>query len=149
MKVNSFTLASIWHRVFAIFIDFIFFSIIFFPATKLVKGVWIMSASDHRWAYGLFITDPLCIIFLIFIILYFILLEGCWGKTLGKWVLKIKIIKEDGGLPGIKASAIRNLLRIVDSLPALNILGIILIITSQKNKRFGDIIANTIVLKGR
>jgi len=26
--------------------------------------VWVMSAGDHRWVNGLFITDPLCLIFL-------------------------------------------------------------------------------------
>ena len=42
---------------------------------------------------------------------------------------------------------IRNMLRLIDGLPAFNIVGIILIITSTKEQRFGDHRANTYVIK--
>jgi len=40
---------------------------------------------------------------------------------------------------------VRNLLRLIDGLPTLNILGIILIISSAEGQRFGDRIAKTFV----
>ncbi|UCE25420.1 MAG: hypothetical protein JSU74_05075, partial [Candidatus Zixiibacteriota bacterium] len=51
-------------RFLALLIDLLVLCIVFFPVTRMVKGVWIMSAGDHLWAYGWLITDPLCIAFL-------------------------------------------------------------------------------------
>ena len=86
--------AGLWPRFLALFIDSLLFCAIFFPVTRLVKGVWLLSAADHLWNYGLFITDPLCITFLVVMFLYFVFLEGMIGVTLGKWIagLRVKLV---------------------------------------------------------
>jgi uncharacterized RDD family membrane protein YckC len=139
--------AGLWSRFLALMIDFFIFCAIFFPVTRIVKGVWVMSASDHRWGRGLFITDPLCIAFLVFMFLYFIFLEGLAGATLGKFIIGLRVIDTNGKKPGLLKSLLRNILRLIDSLPTLNILGIILIIITKENTRFGDMIAKTRVVK--
>jgi len=141
--------AGLWSRFLALMIDFFIFCAIFFPVTRIVKGVWVMSASDHRWGRGLFITDPLCIAFLVFMFLYFIFLEGLAGATLGKFIIGLRVIDTNGKKPGLLKSLLRNILRLIDSLPTLNILGIILIIITKENTRFGDMIAKTRVVKVR
>ena len=105
-----------------------------------------MSNQEHQWSYGWFITDPLCISFLIVIILYFIILEGTIGATIGKKVLGMQIITNDGSKIGLWQAVVRNFLRIVDAFPAFNILGVVLIIKSPENARFGDRIAGTRVI---
>ncbi len=141
--------AGLWSRFLALGVDVLVFCTVFFPVTRLVKGVWLMTPADHRWAYGWFITDPLCITFLIIMALYFVLLEGLLGATLGKLALGLRIVHPDGRVPGLKASALRNLLRFVDGLPALNILGVVLISRSDEGARFGDRIAGTRVIHSR
>jgi len=141
--------AGIWPRFWALLVDLFLFCALFFPVTRLVKGVWLMNTDDHLWNYGMFITDPLCIIFLIVMVLYFILLEGFLGLTLGKWVAGLRVVSVGGGKPGLIRSLLRNLLRIVDGLPILNILGIILILNSKERARFGDRIAGTRVIRVR
>jgi uncharacterized RDD family membrane protein YckC len=143
LKKEGVRFAGLWPRFLALFIDFLLFCAVFFPVTRLVKGVWIMSAADHLWNDGLFITDPLCLAFLGVMVLYFILLEGLVGATLGKKIVGLRVRGVGGGKPGLVKSLIRNILRIVDGLPALNILGVILIITSEERARFGDRIAGT------
>ena len=143
---ENFYFAGLRPRFFALLVDFVLFCILFFPATKLVKGVWVLSASDHRWNNGLFITDPLCMIFLLIMFLYFFILEGIYGATLGKFLLGIKVANINGGKPGLAKSFLRNILRIIDGLPVLNILGIILILKSNEKTRFGDRIAGTRVV---
>jgi len=138
--------AGLWYRFLALLADFVILSIPFFIVTRIVKGVWLMGTGDHRWVYGWFVNDPLCIIFLVIIILYFILLEGLAGATLGKLAVGIRVISLDGGKPGLKRSLIRNLLRAVDSLPAFNIVGMVLIIKSPERARFGDRVAGTRVV---
>ena len=76
-----------------------------------------MSAADHRWVNGWFITDPLCIIFFLVIALYFVLLEGLTEATLGKWILGLRVVDGEGETPGLKRGVLRNLLRI-QAMPA-------------------------------
>ena len=140
--------AGLWIRGAALVIDGLLFCALFFPLTYLLKGVWLMAPADHRWASGWFVSDPLCLGFLVLIFAYFTLLEGLRGATLGKWLLGLRVIGVDGGTPGLGRGLVRNLLRLVDGLPALSILGVLLIVTSDQGARFGDRIAGTRVLRG-
>jgi uncharacterized RDD family membrane protein YckC len=108
-----------------------------------------MTASDHRWSNGLFITDPLCWAFLAVMLLYFVLLEGLVGATLGKWALGLCVVSVKGDRPGFWRGLVRNVLRLVDGLPALSLLGIILIVRSPERARFGDRVAGTRVIRVR
>ena len=134
-------------RFLAIVVDFILFIAAFFPITRLVKGVWLMSISDHRWTSGWVAFDPICLTFLVVIIAYYVLLEAYAGATVGKWVMGIRVVDLDGNKPGLVTSLLRNVLRLVDSLPTLNILGVILILQSEQNARFGDRVAGTRVVR--
>ncbi|MBS3760507.1 RDD family protein [Halodesulfurarchaeum sp.] len=80
-------------------------------------------------------------------ILYFIYLEGAYGQTIGKRAMGIVVVKSDGSRNTMTASAIRNILRIIDTLPTLYIIGIILILISEDNQRLGDMLGNTVVMK--
>ncbi len=133
-------------RFFALTLDFLLLSAFFFPATRIVKGVWLMSPSDHHWGIAWVVFDPICAAFLGIIVLYFIILEGVVGATFGKWVLRIRVVGRNGGKPGLKKSLLRNVLRLVDTLPALNILGVVLILRSPERARFGDRVAGTRVI---
>lgn len=138
--------AGLGPRFWALVIDFLFLSLIFFPITQLVKGVWIMTPADHAWSYGWFITDPLCLIFLIAIFVYFVYTEGTYGATLGKKILGLHVIGVNATACGLKRAFVRNMLRIVDALPVLNILGVVLILNSPEKARFGDRVAGTRVV---
>ncbi|UCG61624.1 MAG: RDD family protein [Candidatus Zixiibacteriota bacterium] len=138
--------ANLGRRFWALVIDFLILSMIFFPVTRIVKGVWIMSSGDHLWGFGWLITDPLCLIFLLVIFLYFVVLEGTLGATIGKRLLILRVVRLDGTTPGLKRALIRNLLRLVDGLPAFNILGVVLIVKSPERARFGDRVAGTRVI---
>jgi uncharacterized RDD family membrane protein YckC len=141
---------GLWRRFLALSVDGLLFCALFFPITRLVKGVWLMSPSDHRWASGLFITDPLCLAFLAVMFFYFALLEGLVGMTLGKWAMGLRVVRAGaGGRPGLAKGLLRNLLRLVDGLPAFNILGVVLILRSTERARFGDRHAGTRVLQVR
>ena len=147
MSDSTLHYAGLMPRFLALAIDGVLFCLVFFPVTKLVKGVWLMSRSDHLWGYGWLVTDPLCIIFLVLMIIYFIVLEGTTGATLGKLCLGLRVVKIDGNKMDFMSSVIRNILRVVDALPTLNILGVWLILNSPENARFGDRVAGTRVVR--
>lgn len=77
---------------------------------------------------------------------YFILLESRSGATLGKRVLKLKVVKVDGSPLEMREAVIRNLLRFVDGL-FVYLVGAILIWTNPNKQRLGDRLANTIVVR--
>ena len=133
---------AVIRRGLAILIDFLFLSCFFFPITYWYSGKWVMSYTDHYWG----ILDPICLVFLFIIFAYFILMEAYVGWTVGKKFLRMRVVNADGDKIGLLKSAIRNLLRMVDGLPAFNILGMVLIGRSPKGQRFGDRIAKTYVV---
>jgi uncharacterized RDD family membrane protein YckC len=147
MPEENQTYAGLGRRVFGLFVDFCIFCALFFPITRIVKGTWIMSIRDHRWHSGFIAFDPICAVFLIIIVVYFILLEGLLGVTIGKLVAGTRVVDLDGRKPGLGKSIIRNVLRLVDGLPAFSILGAYLIWKSPECTRLGDKVARTRVIR--
>lgn len=88
---------------------------------------------------------PALLLFLI-AIAYYIVLEAQQGATVGKMLLGLRVVKEDGSAIDWQASIVRNLLRIVDGL-FVYLVGAILVWTSDKKQRLGDRLANTVVIK--
>jgi uncharacterized RDD family membrane protein YckC len=81
------------------------------------------------------------------IFLYFIVLEGMYGQTLGKKVMNLVVVKEDGSECGWDGSLIRNILRVVDALPTLYIVGLLAILLTDNSQRVGDLAASTLVVE--
>ncbi|MDP8967578.1 MAG: RDD family protein [Actinomycetota bacterium] len=78
---------------------------------------------------------------------YFFGTELAWAQTLGKRVMKLRVVSEDGTKPGAGPVAIRNLVRAVDWLPTLYIVGAItLFATGERRVRLGDLAARTKVV---
>jgi uncharacterized RDD family membrane protein YckC len=76
---------------------------------------------------------------------YYFLLEAIFATTVGKSMLKLRVLGTDGDPCSWSASFKRNLLRLVDWLPFLYIVGILGILTSREKQRVGDRVAGTIV----
>lgn len=89
------------------------------------------------------------LISLLVFFLYFILLEGAYGQTVGKMAVKIKVVREDGIKIDYADATVRNILRVIDLIPYFipYLLGAILIWSSDKKQRVGDRAAHTVVVK--
>ncbi len=91
------------------------------------------------------------ILFLFYFLLYFgyfAFFEIVWnGQTPGKRKAGIRVIK-DSGRPLTPAESIgRNLMRIVDWLPAFYAIGMVSAILTKENKRLGDLVAGSLVVR--
>ncbi|MDP7111363.1 MAG: RDD family protein [Myxococcota bacterium] len=81
---------------------------------------------------------------------YYVLLEMVTnGQTLGKRVLGIRVIRDGGYGLTLTASLLRNLARMVDMLPNTYLVGMIVMITHRQEKRLGDMMAGTVVVRER
>ncbi len=77
---------------------------------------------------------------------YGILTEWYWqGQTLGKKLLRLRVMDSQGLRLQFSQVVIRNLLRFIDSLPALYLVGGLVCLLNQRAQRLGDFAANTIV----
>ncbi len=84
-------------------------------------------------------------VFGVLFFLYFFLMEGYKGQTVGKMVTGMKVVKEDGDPCDMKASLIRNILRIIDGI-FIYIVGAVIIAVTDKNQRLGDLAGKTVVV---
>jgi uncharacterized RDD family membrane protein YckC len=79
---------------------------------------------------------------------YGLLFEWLWrGQTLGKKFLRLRVVDAEGLKLQFHQIAVRNLLRFVDTLPLLYLVGGVTCWLSPKFQRLGDIAANTIVIR--
>ncbi len=79
---------------------------------------------------------------------YGIFLEWTWrGQTVGKKLFRLRVVDVEGMRLQFNQIVVRNLLRFVDSLPALYFVGGVTCWLNAKCQRLGDIAANTIVIR--
>jgi uncharacterized RDD family membrane protein YckC len=68
------------------------------------------------------------------------------GRTPGKRMAGVRIVSRNGGPPGTSALLIRNIFRLIDSLPALYMLGLISCFVTANRVRVGDLAAGTLLV---
>lgn len=142
--------AGVGSRIVAIIIDTIILiviaSVITIPfglSGALFSQMTMGGSMANFLTSGLFST--LGLVNFILWILYFTYFEGTSGQTLGKKAMGIKVVKERGKLTYTDAF-IRTILRIIDAI-GFYILGLIVVLVSEKKQRIGDLAAHTIVVK--
>lgn len=69
------------------------------------------------------------------------------GQTIGKRVMKIKVISVNGSQPSFSQYLMRWLFRIIDLLMTSGILAVIMVAVNEKRQRLGDVVAGTTLIK--
>ncbi|MFC6825072.1 RDD family protein [Halopelagius fulvigenes] len=78
---------------------------------------------------------------------YHIVLEGAFGRTVGKRAFGIAVVSADGGDCTYAAATIRTLFRFVDWLPAGYLLAFVAMAVTDGRRRLGDVAAGTLVVR--
>ena len=107
------------------------------------------SGGDGGVSFSLNGVPALVVFALLFVavFLYYPLMEGYLGRTLGKMLFGIKVVREDnGGVPGLGAAALRTVLRIIDGM-FFYAVAFVSVLATQKNQRLGDMAAHTLVVR--
>ena len=68
------------------------------------------------------------------------------GRTPGKRMAGIRIVTQTGEVPGAGALLVRNVLRLVDSLPGFYAIGLVATILTNQSVRIGDMAAGTLLV---
>ena len=100
---------------------------------------------------GLIATGILALVSLVDFIGYFIMCEMLWsGRSVGKRAAGIRVVRASGAPVGFWSSLLRNIMRLVDSQPGyFYLVGSVLILSTPKNQRLGDLLGNTVVIRER
>jgi len=79
---------------------------------------------------------------------YGIASEWLWrGQTVGKRTLQLRVMDEQALKLEFSQIVVRNLLRVVDALPAFYLVGGVACLFTRRSQRLGDLAANTIVVR--
>ncbi len=106
-------------------------------------------AHEGRWA---------TLVSVLFVVVLFVLTWGYFllfeafndGRTPGKRLTGIRVVMDTGHRLTFTAAAVRNLVRVVDAQPLFSyLLGFGFVLFHPQNKRLGDIVAGTIVVRDR
>jgi uncharacterized RDD family membrane protein YckC len=139
----EYTLADVASRSAAAFIDFLIQGAILFVLLIAVILIAYVAPAFWKEYYGWIVGISLFFAAVIFLG-YFIGMElSMNGMTLGKKLLKIRTIRNNGQPITLKHSAIRNLFKIFADMTGL---GVVFIFFNKNRKRLGDMVASTIVI---
>jgi uncharacterized RDD family membrane protein YckC len=134
----EYELASIGDRILATLLDYLFFLAYFFL-------ILLIAALTK---YRMFESWAIISILLLPILLYDLLCEVFFqGKSFGKMIMKIKVVKLDGTQAGFGAYVLRWLLRIIDTRVLGGAIALLAILINGKGQRIGDMAAGTTVIK--
>lgn len=150
----QFPIAGIGSRFVAVLIDhliqllpyvLLFFAALIFAGSSTPDKVATKADRGGNWFLAGFI-------FLNFVWVwgYFTLFEGYWnGRTPGKYIMKLRVLKDSGRSITFFESLARNLLRFLDYFPGIYLTGLIAMLCNKQSKRLGDLAAGTIVVHER
>ena len=134
-------LAGLGSRLAAALLDFIVIN-------GIILSLWVVGiviATPAELAGGIVAAGLISATFLV-LFGYDTAFETLYsGRTPGKRLLGIRVVRMGGEPPGFLAAAIRNLLRLVDVgiLPV----GVLFILFTARNQRVGDLAAGTLVIR--
>lgn len=131
---------SIGERILAALIDFAIFWLYLYIVdfvTKLLGSAF----SDNWTVFGL---QSLLLLPVMFYSLYMHILFN--GRTVGKMIMKTRVVRVDGLPPHWSNYMIRWMLRLVDIWIFASAVGVLTILLSDKHQRLGDAAAGTVVI---
>ena len=78
--------------------------------------------------------------------LYHVILEPVMaGRTPGKRMTGLRVLTTDGLVPTTGALVTRNIFRLIDSMPALYVVGLLFVMFGKRHVRLGDLAAGTVL----
>ena len=136
----DYEVAGIGERTIARIIDY-----------ALFLALWLI----YLWLFDVFMSKSVLfgftlpqILFFVFYAFYDLICEVVFnGQSLGKFVMKIRVVSLDGGRPRLGQYLLRYLFRAADFTLAVPAVAIFSVAVTENKQRIGDIVANTTLIK--
>jgi uncharacterized RDD family membrane protein YckC len=98
---------------------------------------------DPGSGYFLGVVLPTAFIYFFY---HFVLEIVMHGRTPGKRIAGVRIVTRNGDVPSAGALLVRNLFRLIDSAPAVYLIGLIVVMFTSQHVRIGDLAAGTLLV---
>ena len=141
--IIQYELASLRDRVIAFVID----SVILWTTVGILFG--IITVATLGSSLNAELLQTLIWLILAPIVVFYTLVSELIsnGKTLGKRIIGLKVVKLNGGLPTADDFLIRWVFRGIDIYTSFGALAALLVSSSDKSQRLGGLLSNTAVIK--
>ncbi|KPJ90766.1 MAG: hypothetical protein AMJ53_12985 [Gammaproteobacteria bacterium SG8_11] len=145
-------IAGVGGRSYAFLIDWhirFLFVLLWFIAIPLLFGQLLKmdeffnEVFESAWWFILMVIGPPVVVYLFYHPVLELVMKG---RTPGKRMAGVRIVTLEGHTPSVGAIIIRNVFRIVDSLPSGYVLGLIVAMSTKNAVRIGDIAAGTLLI---
>ncbi|MBI5917337.1 MAG: RDD family protein [Bacteroidetes bacterium] len=137
----EYELAALRERFFAFFIDLLIFWAIYFLFWILAISLVADAVTDWGIHFMLLMN-------LVGLMIYHLLSEALGnGRSWGKRAVNLKVVRLDGKEPGVGDYLLRSVFLLVDFALSFGVLGGLLIGSTFKSQRLGDLAANTTVVR--
>lgn len=133
------TYVGVGRRFVAVFVDSVLLAVMSGPFAEIRHGGGYWQIGWH--GRHLFWPGLIAIV-------YYVLLEGIAGATIGKFATGIRVVNQDGTKLGWPGAVVRNVARVVDAFPYVfpYLVGAVSVWASPTHQRLGDRWANSVVV---
>jgi len=138
----------VWRRIAAFLIDALVLGIIALPFSEFTRETRVQDGNElQTFRVGMDGIRPLIWAAASFV--YFVGMESLLARTIGKALLGIRVIRQDGRPCSFGSALVRNLMRIVDAFPYAipYLVGFVVLASTDGQRRVGDMVAGTTVVR--
>jgi uncharacterized RDD family membrane protein YckC len=142
----AYEIAGIGSRFLAAIIDSLLILVLQGILAAVMAG--IIGWADAQGAAQSALVAVWSLLSFIFLWGYYMLFEELWnGQSPGKRLIGLRVVRTGGRPTTFIASAIRNLVRVIDFLPVFYGLGVVVMFIDPRSRRLGDLAAGTLVVR--
>ena len=111
-----------------------------------VAGAVILAAAGALGGSFSEVGVPLAAVVLGWALYYYFACESGDGQTVGKRVMKLRVVRSDGSPAGMREVGLRTVLRIVDMQFVYLVGLIVMMATGERRGRLGDLVGDTMIV---
>ena len=106
-------------------------------------GFYVSAPLNPDWAWFVYVVAPPTAIYFLYHPVWELLSRG---QTPGKRMAGVQIVSRHGGAPTVAALLVRNVFRLIDSLPIAYAVGLVTTMITRNHVRIGDLAAGTLLV---
>ena len=138
---RSFAFVLDWHIRLLFALAWFFFGVLGFTGGLSLDNAPDLGDTGQVFFYAVVLPS-----LLIYFLYHPVLEIAMHGRTPGKRMAGIRIVARNGSSASSGAILLRNIFRLIDSLPSVYVLGIVVCLINRQHLRIGDMAAGTVLV---